>query len=75
MHKVPSLHVTPPDAKPVLAVVLLVIKFITHPYLSENILLLLREYYKEYSPNKYLFEGQKGGKYTGGSVFGRHLIG
>jgi integrase/recombinase XerD len=36
--------------------------------LSEKILLLLREYYKEYSPNKYLFEGQKGGKYTASSI-------
>ncbi|MBC8266977.1 MAG: tyrosine-type recombinase/integrase [Flavobacteriales bacterium] len=32
--------------------------------LSENVLFLLREYYKKYAPNKYLFEGQKGGKYT-----------
>ncbi|HIK62568.1 MAG TPA: hypothetical protein EYG01_01010 [Flavobacteriales bacterium] len=36
--------------------------------LSENILILLREYYKKYAPNKYLFEGQKGGKYTATSI-------
>jgi integrase/recombinase XerD len=32
--------------------------------LSETILELLRNYYKEYKPKKYLFEGQKGDKYT-----------
>jgi len=32
--------------------------------LSETVLSLLRRYHKEYSPKEYLFEGQKGGKYT-----------
>jgi len=32
--------------------------------LSEKILIMLREYYKEFAPINYLFEGQKGGKYT-----------
>lgn len=32
--------------------------------LSENLLILLREYYKQYSPKKYIFEGKSGGKYT-----------
>lgn len=32
--------------------------------LSETILALLRKYYLEYKPKEYLFEGQKGGKYT-----------
>lgn len=32
--------------------------------LSENILALLRAYYKEYKPNNFLFEGEKGGKYS-----------
>ena len=36
--------------------------------LSETILELLREYYKEYKPQKWLFEGQKGGKYSPTSV-------
>lgn len=36
--------------------------------LSEKLLLLLREYYKEYKPKEYLFEGQKGGKYSARSV-------
>lgn len=36
--------------------------------LSEKLLLLLREYYKEYKPKEYLFEGQKGGKYSTRSV-------
>jgi len=36
--------------------------------LSENILKLLRQYYKEYHPKKYLFEGQSGGKYSPTSV-------
>ena len=31
---------------------------------SENILHLLRQYYKEYRPKRYLFEGQNGGKYS-----------
>ena len=32
--------------------------------LSENLLKLLRSYYKEYQPQKYLFEGHSGGKYS-----------
>lgn len=32
--------------------------------LSEKLLEMLRIYYKEYAPKCYLFEGQKGGKYT-----------
>ena len=36
--------------------------------LSDNLLQLLRQYYKEYHPNKYLFEGQNGGKYSPTSV-------
>lgn len=32
--------------------------------LSETTLELLRKYYSEYKPKVYLFEGQKGGKYT-----------
>ncbi|MEZ5035303.1 MAG: tyrosine-type recombinase/integrase [Chitinophagaceae bacterium] len=32
--------------------------------LSEKLLLMLRAYYKEYSPKIYLFEGQKRGKYS-----------
>ncbi len=36
--------------------------------LSENTLRLLRKYYKEYKPKKYLFEGMKGGKYSPTSV-------
>ena len=36
--------------------------------LSDNLLQLLRQYYKEYRPNKYLFEGQSGGKYSASSV-------
>jgi site-specific recombinase XerD len=32
--------------------------------LPETILLQLREYYKEYKPKKYLFEGQYGGQYS-----------
>lgn len=32
--------------------------------LSEKLLEILREYYKEYGPKEYLFEGQKGGKYS-----------
>ncbi len=36
--------------------------------LSDNLLQLLRQYYKEYHPNKYLFEGQSGGKYSASSV-------
>ena len=36
--------------------------------LSDNLLKLLRQYYKEYRPQKYLFEGQKGGMYSPTSV-------
>jgi len=36
--------------------------------LAENVLLLLREYYKQYRPRYYLFEGQKGSKYSSASV-------
>ncbi len=36
--------------------------------LSENVLELLREYYKVYKPSGYIFEGQKGGKYSPKSV-------
>ena len=36
--------------------------------LSEKVLLILRDYYKEYKPQEWLFEGQKGGKYSTTSV-------
>ncbi len=36
--------------------------------LSERLLLLLREYYKEYKPKEYLLEGQKGDKYSTRSI-------
>lgn len=36
--------------------------------LSEKMLSLLREYYKAYKPKEYLFEGQKGGKYSTRSI-------
>lgn len=36
--------------------------------LSNKLLIILREYYKEYRPKEYLFEGQKGGKYSARSV-------
>ena len=36
--------------------------------LSDNLLQLLRQYYKEYRPKKYLFEGQNGGQYSASSV-------
>ncbi|MCX6246612.1 MAG: tyrosine-type recombinase/integrase [Bacteroidetes bacterium] len=36
--------------------------------LSPNILKLLRDYYKEYRPKVWLFEGQFGGQYSAGSV-------
>jgi len=36
--------------------------------LSEKLLLLLREYYKQYKPKEYLFEGQKADKYSSRSV-------
>jgi site-specific recombinase XerD len=35
--------------------------------MSQNILILLRKYYKEYKPYKYLFNGQNNLKYTSGS--------
>ncbi len=36
--------------------------------LSGKILADLRQYYREYKPDKYLFEGQRGGKYSATSV-------
>jgi len=36
--------------------------------LSNQLLQQLRQYYKLYRPNKYLFEGEKGGVYTGSSL-------
>ncbi len=36
--------------------------------LSEKVLELLRDYYKEYRPSIWMFEGQKGGKYSSKSV-------
>ncbi len=36
--------------------------------LSQALLKLLREYYQNYKPKEYLFEGQKGGKYSTRSV-------
>ncbi len=36
--------------------------------LSENVLTLLRAYYKAYTPKEYIFEGQKGGRYSPQSV-------
>jgi integrase/recombinase XerD len=36
--------------------------------LSEGLLKLLRMYYKEFKPETWLFEGQKGGKYTAESI-------
>lgn len=36
--------------------------------LSENVLFILREYYKEYKPKEYIFEGQNGGVYSPKSV-------
>ena len=36
--------------------------------LSPKTLNLLREYYKEYKPKEYIFEGQSGGKYSPKSV-------
>ena len=36
--------------------------------LSENLLQLLRQYYKQHHSKKYLFEGQNGGKYSATSV-------
>ena len=36
--------------------------------LSENLLELLREYFKRYRPKEFLFEGPDGGKYSGTSI-------
>jgi site-specific recombinase XerD len=36
--------------------------------LSEKLLVSLREYFKEYKPKVYLFEGQDGGKYSARSI-------
>lgn len=36
--------------------------------MSETVLELLRMYYLEHKPKEYLFEGQKGGKYTESSL-------
>lgn len=36
--------------------------------LPKRLLQILREYFKQYKPSTYLFEGQKGGKYTASSV-------
>jgi integrase/recombinase XerD len=36
--------------------------------LSDSLLINLREYFKEYKPREYLFEGANGGEYTGTSV-------
>jgi site-specific recombinase XerD len=36
--------------------------------LSEKVLMLLREYVKEYQPADYLFEGQGGGQYSASSI-------
>ena len=36
--------------------------------LSEKLKLLLRKYFEKYHPKEYLFEGQKGGKYSQASV-------
>ena len=36
--------------------------------LSEKTLVFLREYYKLYSPDEYLFTGQYGGKYAASSI-------
>lgn len=36
--------------------------------LAEKLLVLLRKYVIEFKPSEYLFEGQKGGKYSSRSV-------
>lgn len=36
--------------------------------LSENVLEVIRKYYKDYKPKEYIIEGQKGGKYSPKSV-------
>lgn len=35
---------------------------------SEKLLVLLREYYRQYQPQEFLFEGQKGGRYSSQSM-------
>ena len=37
-------------------------------FLSPKMLVLLKDYFKEYKPKEYLFEGQKGGQYSAKSV-------
>tara|TARA_R110002124_G_scaffold109723_4_gene263156 strand:- start:18751 stop:19587 length:837 start_codon:yes stop_codon:yes gene_type:complete len=39
-----------------------------HVMLAEKLLILLRQYVREYDPQEYLFEGQKGGAYSSRSV-------
>jgi len=39
-----------------------------HTVLSDNLLKLLREYYRKYRPSYWLFEGKDGGKYSATSV-------
>lgn|SRR5690606_33403017 len=39
-----------------------------HTVLSNHLLLLLREYYKEHKPSYWLFEGQDGGQYSSRSI-------
>ena len=39
-----------------------------HTVLADNLLKLLRKYYKKYRPSYWLFEGQDGGKYSSSSV-------
>lgn len=36
--------------------------------IKQDLIDLLRDYYKQYRPKSYLFEGQKGGKYSAGSI-------
>ncbi len=36
--------------------------------LSENLLIMLRDYYKQFKPSYWLFEGQTGGKYSFASI-------
>jgi len=39
-----------------------------HTVLSENLLIVLRQYYKEHKPSYWLFEGQDGGQYSASSI-------
>jgi len=39
-----------------------------HTVLSENLLIVLREYFKKHKPSYWLFEGRDGGKYSAKSV-------